>query len=387
MKSLSYGQQSIDHHDLAAVTAVLRSDYLTQGPQIVEFERQLSAFTGAKYTVVFNSGTAALHAAYFALSLTKGDEIITSPMTFAATTNAAIYLGAKPVFVDINPDTGNIDVSKIEAAINHRTKVLVPIHYGGQPADLMEIKKFAQRHHLSVVDDACHALGAQYKKHLIGDGTYADISIFSFHPVKHITTGEGGAIQTSHKKFYERALIFRTHGITKNHQQFKNMSDGDWYYEMQFLGFNYRMNDISAALGISQLAKLPTFLKRRRQIAASYDKGWQDNPYFELPPRLTNTIHAYHLYPIRLNPPLIPYKNQLFKLLKESAIYPQVHYLPVYRHPYYRAHGFAKVNCPQAELFYQRQLSVPMYPGMDDNDVRRVVRTLLKACRQLVKKI
>ncbi len=386
MKYLSYGSQHIDKSDVQAVAKTLRSDYLTQGPTIGEFEKKLCTFTGAKYAVVVNSGTAALHTAYAALGLGPGDKVITTPMTFAATSNAALYLGATPVFVDINPLSGCIDPEAIEAKITKNTKVIAVVDYGGQPVEFKKIRQIAKKHKLKIVDDACHALGSTYYGHTLGDGFNADITILSFHPVKHITTGEGGALLTNDKAVYEKALQFRSHGITKNDKLYKYSSPGPWYHEMQFLGYNYRLTDIQASLGISQMTKLRRSLQRRRFIAAQYDKAFADNPYFDLPPIIAHTQNAYHLYAIRFKDELIPHKAQLVTRLHLQGIGTQVHYIPVYRHPYYHKLGYKVGLCPKAENFYGRVLSIPMYPKLTDSDVKRVIKTILNTCKQLTKK-
>ena len=373
MKMIPYGHQSIDQNDIDAVIATLKSDFLTQGPAIERFEKALASCVGAKYAVVFNSGTAALHSAYFATGLKKGDEFITSPMTFAATSNAGLYLGAKPIFVDIKKETGNIDPQLIESALTKKTKLIVPIHYAGFPADLIKIQNIARKHNLRVVEDAAHALGATYNGTRIGSCAYSDITAFSFHPVKHITTGEGGAATTNSKELYDLMCLFRTHGITKNSKQFVNNNEGDWYHEMQYLGYNYRITDIQAALGLSQLKKIVGFLKKRREIADMYDNAFKNNPYFDVIHGEGGTNSAYHLYPILLKNPAN--KKKVFEALRKKKIGVQVHYIPVYRHPYYQQLGYKKGLCPISEDFYQREISIPMYPGLTKKDIEYVANT------------
>jgi len=379
MKFIPYGHQDISKHDIQEVVRVLKSDFITQGPKIEEFEKKLARFTGAKYSVVFNSGTAALHAAYFAYGLKEKDEFITSPMTFAATANAGLYLGAKPVFCDVQSTTGNIDPFLIEKLITKKTRFVAPIHYGGNPADLEAISKIAKKHNLGIVEDACHALGARYKNSKIGDCKYSDMAAFSFHPVKHITTGEGGAITTNNKKYYERLLIFRTHGTTK--EKLVNTSPGDWYYEMQYLGYNYRITDFQAALGISQIARLKNFVKRRREIAKIYNKAFAKNPYFDFLHEGENIKSAYHLYPIRLNSKYEEKKKDIFSELRKNGLGVQVHYIPVYLHPYYQQHGYEKLNYPNAKIFYQREISIPMYPLMSNKDISHVIKIIFKVLK------
>ncbi len=374
MKLIPYSRQNISKEDINAVISTLNSDFLTQGPKIVEFEEALAKFCKAKYAAVLNSGTAALHASYFALGLSKGDEFIVPSMTFAATSNAGLYLGAKPIFIDVEKDTGNIDVSKIEEKITKKTKLISPVHFGGLPADLLKIRKIAKKHKLFVVEDASHALGATYKDSKIGDSNYSDTTVFSFHPVKHITTGEGGAVLTNNKKLYEKVMLFRSHGITK--KEFKNKADGDWYYEMQELGFNYRITDLQAALGLSQMKKASQFVKRRQEIALIYKKRFKENPFFKMQSEKDYGKSAYHLYPILLNDKYIKFKSKIFKELRDNKLWVQVHYIPVYLHPYYRNLGYKKGLSPNAEDFYRREISIPIYPGMTNEDVNYVIKTL-----------
>jgi UDP-4-amino-4,6-dideoxy-N-acetyl-beta-L-altrosamine transaminase len=376
MPFLPYSRQVIDKADIDAVAKVLCSDFLTQGPTIEVFENKLADAVGSKYAVVLNSGTAALHAAYFSLGLTKNDEFITSPMTFAATANAGLYLQAKPVFADIDPKTGNINPDTIEALINKKTRMIVPVHFGGNPVDLEKLHVIAQKHSLAIVEDACHALGAEFQGASIGACKYSDITVFSFHAVKHITTGEGGAITTNSKTVYEKALLFRTHGITKEKSKMSN-TEGDWFNEMQYLGFNYRMTDIQAALGISQLQKLDAFVAKRRKIAQIYDRAFAQNPYFDTIPQNNNGLSSYHLYPILLNQKYIPKRKAIFDSLRKKNLWVQVHYIPVYRHPYYQQLGYKKGLCPNAEEFYTREISIPIYSSMSNGDVKRVIDSVL----------
>lgn len=371
---IPYGHQWIDDSDIEEVVKVLRSDWLTQGPKILEFEECLANYCGCKYAVVFNSGTSALHGAYFALGLKEGDEFVTTPNTFVATANAGLYLGAKPVFIDIEENTGNIDVSKIEERLTKNTKLIVPVHYSGHPVGLEKIYKIAEKYNLFVVEDACHALGAKYKGGKIGNCKYSDMTVLSFHPLKHITTGEGGAVLTNNEEFYRRLLMFRTHGITK--ENFIDEPDGDWYYEMQYLGHNYRMTDIQAALGMSQLKKLDSFVERRREIADFYNKAFRDNPYFDIPFKKDYDCPSYHLYPIRLKDKYRDKKREIFSKLREKGLGVQVHYIPVYWQPYYKVLGYKKGLCPVAEDFYRREISIPIYPAMTTENVNHVIDTI-----------
>jgi dTDP-4-amino-4,6-dideoxygalactose transaminase len=410
---IPYSRQLIEQDDIEAVTRVLQSDYLTQGPAVEAFESALASYTGALYAVLFSSGTAALHAAHFAAGLAKGDEVITSPITFAATSNAALYLGATPVFVDVESDTGNMDAERLEQAITPRTKAIVPVHYAGHPVDLKAISLVAKEFGLILIEDACHALGAEYRtmgsrgmghgssKELrprqdtrddwskIGGCEYSDMTVFSFHPVKQITTGEGGAVLTNRGDLYEKLCLFRTHGITKDPSKFElgtrnsepetRNSVGDWYYEMNALGFNYRISDIHAALGMSQLRKLDRFVLRRREIAERYKTAYAGNPWFAIPPERSYARSAYHLYPIRLSNELSKKKDEIFSALRDAGLGVQVHYIPVYLHPYYQEMGYKRGICPVAEEFYQREISIPLYQGMDDQTADTVIKVLRRS--------
>jgi dTDP-4-amino-4,6-dideoxygalactose transaminase len=310
-----------------------------------------------------------------------GCEFITSPNTFVATSNAGLFLGAKPVFVDVEGDTGNIDTSKIEDSISNVTKFLVPVHFAGQPVDMEQIADIAEKHGLFVVEDACHALGASFLRERIGSCKYSQITVLSFHPVKHITSGEGGAALTNNRAIYEKLLMFRSHGITR--KNFQCEPDGDWYYEMQDLGYNYRMNDLQASLGASQLAKSDFFLQRRIKIAARYREAFSDNRYFDTPVEKDGMTSSWHLFPVRLKPPICRKKKELFCTLRAQGLGVQVHYKPVYQQPYYQRLGYSKDLCPVAEKFYQRELSLPIYPAMTRSDENHVIETLLGALKKL----
>ena len=368
---IPYGRHWISDDDIQSVVDVLESDWLTQGPKIEEFEKEISAYCGSNYAVVFNSGTSALHAAFSVLRLNKDDEFITTPNTFVATANAGLHTGIKPVFVDIEMDTGNLNASKVEERITERTRLIVPVHYSGHPVDMGKIYEIAERKNLYVIEDACHALGAKYKGYKTGGCNYSDMTVFSFHPVKHITTGEGGAVLTNNKDFYKKLLMSRSHGIEK--RSFINKPDGDWYYEMQSLGYNYRMTDIQAALGISQLRKSDKFIDRRKEISRLYDSEFRDNPWFDIPPVRSYASSSYHLYPIRFKDEFIQRKKEIFSRLKERGFGVQVHYIPVYWHPFYQKMGYKKGICPAAEDFYFKELSLPIYPAMNGEEQRYVI--------------
>lgn len=384
MKNIPYSHQHIDQDDINSVVEALKSDFLTQGPRVKEFEESLVEYCRARFAVAFSSGTAALHGAYFAAGLGEGDEIITSPMTFLATSNAALFLGARPVFVDIEPKTGNIDPHLIEKAITDKTKAIVPIHFSGHPVELARIAEIAQKQNLVVIEDACHALGAKYLDTRIGDCKYSDMAVFSFHPVKSITTGEGGAVLTNSEELYKKLAMFRQHGVTKDRTAFKNddMDWGQWYYEMHYLGCNYRLTDIHSALGISQLKKLDGFIQSKREIVAAYAQAFKNNPFFDLPIEKDGVKSAWHLYPIRLKDKYIKKKVELFSNLRKRGLWVQVHYIPVHLQPYYQQIGYKKGLCPNAEDFYKREISIPLYPTMSDDDVEYVVKSLLGVFEQ-----
>ncbi|MBE0479075.1 UDP-4-amino-4,6-dideoxy-N-acetyl-beta-L-altrosamine transaminase [Candidatus Aerophobetes bacterium] len=379
---LSYGHQLIDDSDIEAVVKVLKSDMITQGPCVGEFEQNLSSYCRANYAVVFSSGTAAFHAAYFVANIKKGDEIITSPITFLSTANAALFLSARPVFADIEEDTGNINPGFIKKAITKKTKAIVPVHYAGHPVHLERISELVQEHNLLVIEDACHALGAEYKNEKVGSCRYSDMTVFSFHPVKSITTGEGGAVLTNNKEYYKKLIMFRQHGMTKNKADFKEFSSGDWYHEMQILGYNYRLTDIQCALGISQLKKLDEFIQRRREIVEIYKDAFKENEFFDLLVEKNYARSSWHLYPIRLKDRFKDKKREIFTKLREEGLGVQVHYIPVYWQPYYRQLGYEKGICPKAEDFYRKDISIPLYPSMDNEDVAYVIEKIFEVFQE-----
>ena len=344
---LPYAAQWIDEDDIAAVVDVLKSPYLTTGPKVREFEEEFAAYVGAKYAVAVANGTAALHAAAFAAEIRTGDEVITTPMTFAASANCVLYQGGTPVFADIDPQTYNIDPAEIKKKITAKTKAVIPVHYTGQPCDMEAINEIAKKHGLYVIEDAAHALGAEYKGRRVGG--LSDMTIFSFHPVKHITTGEGGMITTNNPELYDRLAQFRTHGITRDRAKMSRY-EGPWYYEMQFLGYNYRLTEIQAALGITQLAKCSRFIELRRKIVEMYNEGFRDLKELVIPYVKPGVSSAWHLYVIQLRTQnLTAGREELFTALQKENIGVNVHYLPVYLHPYYQGLGYEKGLCPGAE--------------------------------------
>jgi perosamine synthetase len=373
---LPYGRQSVDEVDIQAVVEVLRSDWLTTGPKVAEFEEAFAARVGAVHAVSFSSGTAALHAAAFAADLKAGDEAITTPMTFAATANCVLYQGATPVFADVSLDTLNVDPDEIAIKVSPKTRAILPVDYAGHPADLMPIMEIARRSGLVVIEDACHALGAEYGGR--GVGSVADMTVFSFHPVKHITTGEGGMVATNSPQFAETLRRFRNHGISSEARQ--RQSAGQWYYEMVLLGFNYRLPDIACAMGIQQLKKLNANLARRREIAAHYVAAFREIPGV-IPPAVRPGVNpAWHLYPLRLDlDRLNADRAQIFRALRAENIGVNVHYVPVHLHPYYRERfGYRGGEFPVAEDGYARLISVPMFHGMSNGDTDDVIHAVRK---------
>ncbi|MBI5344329.1 MAG: UDP-4-amino-4,6-dideoxy-N-acetyl-beta-L-altrosamine transaminase [Deltaproteobacteria bacterium] len=385
---LSYGRQTIEDDDIASVVEALRSGMLTQGPRVEAFEEALASYTGARYAVVCSSGTGALHLACLAAGIGEGDGVLTSPNTFAASSNCALYTGALPFFADIDLETGNIDPDMVEEAISKdlRIKAVIPVHYSGLPCDMEEISRAARRGGLVVIEDACHALGASWeggdgKREMVGAGTYSDMTVMSFHPVKAITTGEGGAITTNDRKLFERLKLFRNHGITKNPDMFldKSGKDARWHCEMQALGFNYRLSDIQCALGISQLKKIDRFIARRTEIAGLFSSALASYPFIKTPQGGGKRKSAHHLYPIR-----IPFdeigvsKADWFSLMAGIGFGLQVHYIPVHLHPYYRDRlGFKPGDFPRSERFYAEEVSLPIYPDLTDEEAGSVVEALI----------
>jgi perosamine synthetase len=373
---LPYGRQSISEEDIQAVTDVLRSDWLTTGPKVAEFEEVLAAWVGAKFAVAFSSGTAALHGAAFAAGLKPGDEAITSPLTFAATANCVLYQGARPVFADVSPDTLNLDPDRLAEQITPNTRAVLPVDYAGHPADLDPILALAEQHGLTVIEDACHALGAEY--HGRRSGSIAHMSVFSFHPVKHLATGEGGMVTTDRADLAESLRRFRNHGISSDARQ--RQASGQWHYEMVALGFNYRLTDIACALGVSQMKNLEANLARRREIADRYTYAFRELPSLVTPSVRTGINPAWHLYPVRVNAAkLNTDRAHIFRALRAENIGVNVHYIPVHLHPYYRERfGYQGGEYPVAEAAYEQLISLPMFHGMSDQDVQDVIEALGK---------
>lgn len=362
---ISYSRQFIDKNDIRAVENALKSKWLTQGPKVLEFEKILAGYCGAKYAVVVCNGTAALHLAYLAAGLKDGDEAITTPNTFVATTNMLLAVGARPVFGDIRLDSYNLDEKKVEKSINLKTKAIVPVDFAGQPCEMDKIKKIAKKKKLIVVEDACHALGGKYRNKKIG--SLADMTIFSFHPVKTITTGEGGAILTNNKKYYDKLILMRSHGVHKNKEGKNIMSE---------LGYNYRLTDIQAALGISQIKKIDGFIKKRRQIAAWYEKELQNINEIILPTELKGNYSSWHLYVIRTKKP--GSRDRLAKYLSRKGIGINFHYPAVYSHPYYQQVGYKNLKLANMEEYQKSCLVLPCHQQLSREQVKHIANLIKK---------
>ncbi|MBP3352760.1 MAG: UDP-4-amino-4,6-dideoxy-N-acetyl-beta-L-altrosamine transaminase [Lachnospiraceae bacterium] len=375
--TIGYGRQYIDEADIAAVVETMQSPALTCGPKITELEKKLCEVTGAKYAVVVSNGTAALHIAAMAAGIGPGDEVIVSPITFAASANCVLYCGGTPVFADINPKTYNIDPASIRARITDKTKAIVAVDFTGQAVELDEIRKICQEYNLILIEDAAHSIGTKYNGQPVG--SIADMTTFSFHPVKTVTSGEGGAVTTNDEELYRKLRLYPTHGITRNQQEMCNPSDAGWYYEQVELGYNYRMTDIQAALLISQLDKLPAFSARRKEIVAKYNSAFAQMPELIVQEEIQKSDTTRHLYILRLNTELLNCnRREFFDALRAENIGTQVHYIPVYWHSYYEKLGYEKGMCPEAEKLYSEILSIPLFYSMTDEDVEDVISAVKK---------
>jgi perosamine synthetase len=375
-----YGAQSIDEEDIRAVVEVLRSDWLTTGPKVAEFEQAFAQFVGAKEAVAVSSGTAALHTAMYALGIGPGDEVIVPPLTFAATANCVVFMGGTPVFADVDPETLLINPNEVEEKITRRTKAVIAVDYTGHPCDYDALKPIVQRNSLALVADACHSLGAKYKNRKVG--SLADLNIFSFHPVKHITTGEGGMITTNDPSLAAGMRSFRNHGINADHHQRRQR--GEWFYEIIDLGYNYRLTDFQCALGLSQLKKLPHFLKRRREIAEIYNLVLRDVDEIS-PLAVNNDIdHAYHLYVIRINFAKIGrQRKDIFQAFYQHGIIVNVHYIPVHLHPFYQKQFGTRYGlCPIAENAYEEIISLPIHSKLTNDDTYYIVDSIKEIMRE-----
>jgi len=368
---LSYGKQSIDETDIQAVIDTLKGDFLTTGPMVEAFEKKVSDYVGAKYAVAVSNGTAALHMACHSAGIGPGDEVIVSAMTFAASSNCVLYQGATPVFADIDIETYNVTPDEIEKKITNKTKAIIPVDFTGQSVDMDGIMALAKKNNLIVIEDGAHALGSEYKGKKVGSS--ADMTEFSFHPVKPITTGEGGVVTTNDEKLYRKMRQFRTHGITRDLSDLIE-NEGPWYYEQQELGFNYRLTDIQCSLGLSQMNRIDEFIERRRNIVALYNDAFKDNPLLEIPYEEEYSRSGYHIYVIRLNLDQLKVgRREVFDALRAENIGVNVHYIPPYYHPYYKELGYSKGLCPNAERLYEEIITLPLFPEMTKKDVMDVI--------------
>jgi UDP-4-amino-4,6-dideoxy-N-acetyl-beta-L-altrosamine transaminase len=377
---IPYGRQDVSDDDVAAVVNALRAPLITQGPLIDAFEEQLAEIVGARFAVAVNSGTAALHAAYFAAGIQPGRSVLTTPITFAATANASLYLGGGVRFADVTTESGLLDPSRVEANSASDVKVLAPVHYCGHVAAMEELRTIAERRGWLVVEDAAHALGADFRGrdgrlHRVGSCSHSDMCCFSFHPVKHVTTGEGGAVTTNDPELYRRLRRFRTHGITRDPNELQH-DEGPWYYEQQDLGYNYRITDFQSALGSSQLRRLDNFVQRRREHAVRYNEAFAGIAGIRPIESPANSDGSYHLYVIRV---AAEDRRGIFEDLRQAGIGVNVHYIPVYRHPYYRANGWAQERLPNAEALYASIISLPMFPDLTADERSYVVDSVIRA--------
>jgi len=396
-KIIPYGRQFVDENDIKAVIEVLQSKTLTQGPKTAEFESALSNISGGNYAVAVNSGTSALHIACLAAGVKEGDEVITSPITFVASANCTLYCGGKPVFADIDPETYNISPEEIEKQISSRTKAIIPVHFAGQSCDMEIIQQIISNaekkynHKIYIIEDACHALGSKYKGNDVGSCVYSDMVVMSFHPVKHITTGEGGAVLTNSNKLRKKLSRLRSHGITNSPEELINKEEGfspsykagkskmnPWYYEQQNIGYNYRLTNIQAALGCSQLNKLPTFKERRRQIVNIYNKAFRNVDNIQIPFEAENCDSNFHLYVLLFDFMMFGLNRAEFiRKLKTRNIETQVHYIPVHTQPFYQKNFNTKWNdFPNAENYYKKCLSIPLFPAMTETDVEKTIHEI-----------
>src|SRR5688572_4807315 len=384
--AIPYGRQHITPEDIAAVVETLQSDFLTQGPKVAEFEAKFAAYIGSKYAVAVANGTAALHLCTLALGVNKDSRVITTPITFAASANCVLYCGGTVEFADIDPETGLLDIEKVRQKLESQPigyyTGIIPVDFAGMPVNLEEFRKLADEFGLWIIEDACHAPGGYFtdskgEKQMCGNGNYADLAIFSFHPVKHIATGEGGMITTNNPELYEKLLMLRTHGITRDPAKMHD-NHGGWYMEMQELGYNYRMPDMLTALGISQLKRADEGLQRRQEIAKRYDAAFKNssnlkilNPAAYQEKASDTVLHAYHLYVIQVEK-----RKELYDFLRTKNIFAQVHYIPVHLMPYYRDLGFKEDDFPLAEAYYEMCLSLPMYPTLSDEEQDYVIASV-----------
>lgn len=372
-----YGHQYIDEADIRAVEEVLRSDYLTCGPKITQLEQKLCDITGAKYAVACSNGTAALHIACLAAGVGAGDEVITTPITFAASVNCALYCGARPVFADINPETYNISPESVAACVTEKSKAVAAVDFTGQSVELEPLLQICRENHMVLIEDGAHVIGTKYKGKC--NGSIADMTTFSFHPVKTVTGGEGGAVLTNSEEYYKRLLLYRTHGITRDESLLEHPADGAWYYEQLVLGYNYRMTDMQAALIISQLDKLEMFSARRKEITARYNDAFSALAGISVQKEIPESDTTRHLYILRIRPEEFTIdRKRFFEALAAENVCCNVHYIPVYYFPYYEKMGYKRGLCPNAEKLYEEIISLPLYYAMTDEDVESVIEAVRK---------
>lgn len=382
MNMIPYGRHWIDKEDIEAVVGVLKGNWLTQGPYVEQFEHAVAEYCKVKYAVAVSSGTAALHIACLAAGLGKGDTLWTSPNTFVASANCALYCGAKPDFVDIDSCTYNISINALEAKLSESgemgrlPKIVIPVHFAGQSCEMEKIHWLSKKYGFTVIEDACHAIGGSYKGMKIGSCTFSDMAVFSFHPVKIITTGEGGMILTNNNDLYQKLILLRTHGITRNSAFMEGESEGDWYYQQIELGMNYRITDIQAALGLSQLRRIDKFVSRRHELVQRYNETLSDIP-LTLPWQHPDTYSAFHLYVVRLKlKEISKTRKEVFDFLRKKGIGVNVHYIPVHTQPYYRKLGFPSGQFPEVERYYEEAVTLPLFPSMTEEEQDYIISVL-----------
>lgn len=380
---IPYGRQNISVDDIDAVIDVLKSDFLTQGPCVPKFEESIANYCSSRYALAVNSATSALHVACLALEVKPGDIVWTSPITFVASANCAVYCGAKVDFVDINKDTYNMDPTALEKKLllakknNCLPKVVIPVHLSGQSCEMDKIYELSKKYDFKIIEDASHSIGSRFKESPVGDCRYSDVAVFSFHPVKIITTGEGGVAVTNNEDLHKKMSLYRTHGITKNKENMKNKSDGPWYYEQVCLGLNYRITDIQAALGLSQMKRLDEFVQKRHEIAKFYNESFKNLP-IKIPFQHPDTFSSFHLYPIRINSNNSKSHLEIFNGLIKKGIGVNLHYIPVYRHPYYKKLGYIKEDFPESESYYKEAISIPIFPDLDTKSQQKVIDSVIE---------
>lgn len=385
---IPYGRQDIQPEDIEEVVKILKSDFLTQGPKIAEFESAVARYVGSRYAVAVSNATAALHIGAQALGLKQGDTLVTSPNTFVASSNCALYLGARPEFIDIDPRTFNINMDLLEKNLlsGLQPKVVVPVHFSGHSCDMKKLSELSKKYQFRIMEDASHGIGASYEGQKVGSCQYSDLCVFSFHPVKIITTGEGGMLTTNDETLYKSLLRLRSHGITRDVTEMKNPTDGPWYYEQIDLGFNYRITDIQAALGLSQFRKIDQFVSRRRELAAKYDQAFAGLP-LRTQKEPKGVRSSYHLYVILLDAPELKAKHrEIFESLREQGIGVNLHYIPVYRQPYYERFEYRRGDYPEMENYYTSAITLPLYPTLSEQDQNKVIDAVKATVHKWVKK-